>query len=69
MTLKNNIKSLIIQNGFSMSYIVQKLNEQNNTKYSLQNFSQKLSRNNLRYSEVEQILNIIGYSIKWEKIT
>lgn len=33
---------------------------------SLSNLSQKLKRNNFRISEIEQILDILGYDLKLE---
>lgn len=31
------------------------------------NFNRKLNAGTLRYSEVEKLLNSLGYEIKWEK--
>lgn len=68
MSLKNDLKSVIVKNGWSITSVVEEINKQNGTDYSIQNFSSKLSRGTLRYSEVEQVLKIIGYEIRWEKI-
>ena len=67
MPLKENLKAIIIQNGFTMSQVVEEINKQNNTNYSIQNFSAKRSRGTLKYNEVEQVLDIIGYKIEWLK--
>lgn len=68
MSLKNDLKSVIVKNGWSITSVVEEINKLNGTDYSIQNFSSKLSRGTLRYSEVEQVLKIIGYEIRWEKI-
>ena len=68
MSLREDLKSVIIKSGWTMGSVVDEINKQNGTDYSLQNFSAKLSRNSLKYVEVVQILKIIGYEIKWEQI-
>lgn len=68
MSLREDLKSVIIKSGWTMGSVVDEINKQNGTNYSLQNFSAKLSRNSLKYVEVVQILKIIGYEIKWEQI-
>lgn len=65
MALKEELKSLIIKSGWSMTSVVNEINKQNGTDYTIQNFSAKLSRGTLKYVEVEQILGIIGYKIEW----
>lgn len=68
MALKEELKSLIIKNGWSMTSVVDEINKQNGTDYTIQNFSAKLSRGTLKYVEVEQILRIIGYKIEWVRL-
>lgn len=65
MALKENLKAVIIKSGWSMTSVVNEINKRNNTSYTVQNFSSKLSRGTLRYVEVEQVLEIIGYHIEW----
>lgn len=65
MTLKQKLKSLIVKSGYTMTFVVEEINKQNNTNYTVQNFSSKLTRGTLRYKEVEQVLDIIGYKIEW----
>lgn len=67
MALKEDLKALIVKNGWTMTAVVEEINKRNNTDYSMQNFSSKLSRGTLRYAEVVEILDIIGYQIEWIK--
>lgn len=67
MSLKTDLKSIIVKNGWTMTSVVLEVNKRNNTNYSMQNFSSKLSRGTMRYSEVEEVLDIIGYKIEWVK--
>lgn len=68
MALKENLKSAIIKSGWTMTAVVEEINKRNGTDYTVQNFSSKLSRDTLRYVEVEQVLEIIGYRIEWVSI-
>lgn len=65
MALKENLKAAIIKSGWTMTSVVEEINKRNDTDYTVQNFSSKLSRGTLRYVEVEQVLEIIGYRIEW----
>lgn len=67
MPLKEDLKALIIKTGWSMTAIVEELNKRYNRDISIQNFSSKLIRGTLKYSEVEEVLDIIGYKIEWIK--
>ena len=63
--IRNEVKSYIIKEGFTMKKIAGLLDEE--SKVSLQNLSNKLTRGTIKYSEIKQIADILGYEIKWEK--
>lgn len=63
--IKNEVKSYIIKEGFTMKKIAGLLDEE--SKVALQNLSNKLTRGTIKYSEIKQIAAILGYEIKWEK--
>lgn len=63
--IKNEVKSYIIKEGFTMKKIAGLLDEE--SKVALQNLSNKLTRGTIRYSEIKQIADILGYEIKWIK--
>ena len=65
MTTKDEIKSIIIKSGWTMSAVVKALNDKHGRDYTVQNLSNKLSRNTLRYREAKEIAEILGYSIEW----
>ena len=69
MALKDELKALIIKSGYTMTQVVEELNKKYNRNTSVQNFSAKLKRESLKYTEVEEGLDIIGYSITWVKAT
>ena len=68
MQLKDELKALIIKSGWTMTKVVDELNKRKGSdKGSVQNFSAMLSRGSLKYIDVVEILDIIGYSVEWVK--
>jgi hypothetical protein len=67
VTVKNDIKSVIVQSGWTMSAIIEALNQKHNRTDTVQNLSNKLTRGTLRYGEAQEIAEVIGYEIKWVK--
>lgn len=65
MSIKDEIKSIIIKTGRTMSDVVNILNEKHGRKGTVQNFSNKLTRETLRYREAQEIAEAIGYELKW----
>ena len=65
MPLKEDLKALIIKSGWTMTGITQELSKRYNKNISLQNFSTRLARGTLKYSEVEEVLTILNHSIIW----
>lgn len=68
MSLKDDLKALIIKSGWTMTKVVDELNKRHDRETSVQNFSAKLKRESLKYTEVAEVLEIIGYEIAWNKI-
>lgn len=67
MGLKEEIKGYIVSSGWSITRIAEELNKRNSSEYTMQNLSNKIRKESLKYSEVLQIADIIGYNIKWVK--
>lgn len=67
MGIKEEIKSLIVKSGWTMSDVVEALNEKYDRNDTVQNLSNKLSRGTLKYREALEIAEIIGYSVEWRK--
>lgn len=68
--IRNEIKSYIASSGWTLTDIVNKMNEAipaGETLTTVQNLSNKLTRGTIKYSEVKQIADIIGYSIEWQE--
>lgn len=69
MSFKDDLKAIIIKSGWSMTAVVQEINNRNHTDFTVQNFSAKLTRGTLKYLEVVEVLDIIGYEVQWIKKT
>ena len=67
MALKDEIKGYIVSNGFTITDVAAELNKRTGTEFTMQNLSNKIRRESLKYSEVLEIADILGYDIKWEK--
>lgn len=69
MNIRNEIKSYIVSTGWTITDIVKELNKSKdiNNQTTPQNLSNKLSRGTIKYIEILEIANIIGYEIKWIK--
>lgn len=65
--LKDELKGLIISQGFTMSQVNDELNRRHNTNFSFQNFSNRFRKETFTYNEVLEILDVIGYHIEWVK--
>lgn len=68
MSIKDEIKGRIVQSGWSMSDVVKALNKKQERIDTVQNFSNKLSRETLKYKDAQEIAEVIGYTIVWEPI-
>ena len=65
--IRNYIKARITEEGYNMDEVLQLLHEEYQWSRSLSNFSAKLSRGTLRYTEAVQIADILGYDVIWKK--
>jgi len=69
MGVKEDIKTLIVQSKWTLKELALEMSNQTGVKYSSPMLSQKLSRENLHYKEAKLIGEILGYELKFEKIT
>ena len=65
MSLYLDLKALITKSGFTLKSVNDELNSRNNTSYTVQNFSKRLRNESFRYTDIVQILDVIGYKIEW----
>ena len=68
MNIKSQIKAQILLAGFTMAEAVDALSTDYGWSDSLSNFSAKLRRESLRYKDVLELADVLGYEIVWQKI-
>ena len=64
---KNDIKSIIIKEGFTIKSLAEALSAKTGEVISQQNLNNKITREQLRYSDILNIADILGYDINWTK--
>jgi hypothetical protein len=67
MSVRNEIKAQIIRAGFTMQEVVDQLHEEYGWSDSVSNLSAKLQRDSIRYKEVVELVDVLGYEIIWQK--
>lgn len=67
-SIRNEIKAQIARSGWTLTNIVNSMNKarSEDEQTTTQNISNKLTRGTIKYSEVLEIADIIGYKIVWE---
>ena len=65
MTVRNEIKAQIVRAGYTMQELVDRLNEEYGWSDSVSNLSAKLQRESIRYKEVVELADVLGYDIYW----
>ena len=66
-TTKNEIKAQIIRAGFTMQEVCDRLHDDYGWSDSVSIFSNKLRRESLRFREVVELADVLGYDIVWQK--
>ena len=56
-----------IRAGFTMQEVVDRLAEEHDWSDSVSNLSAKLQRESIRYKEVIELADVLGYDIVWQK--
>lgn len=65
--VRNKIKAQIVRAGFTMQDVVDKLADEYGWSDSVSNLSAKLQRESIRYKEVIELADALGYDIVWQK--
>ena len=67
MNIRNEIKAQIIRAVFTMQELVDRLSDEYDWSDSVSNLSAKLQRESIRYKEVVELADVLGYDIVWQK--
>jgi len=63
MTVREDIKSLLAKESYTITDMARDLTNKTGKKYTLKTLSQKLTNGTLRYDEYKNIVEILGYEI------
>lgn len=67
MSVRNEIKAQIVRAGFTMQEVVDRLHDEYDWSDSVSNLSAKLQRESIRYKEVVELADTLGYELIWRK--
>ena len=67
MNIRNEIKAQIVRAGFTMQELVDRLSDEYDWSDSVSNLSAKLQRESIRYKEVVELADVLGYDLIWQK--
>ena len=67
MTVRNEIKAQIVRAGYDMQEVVDRLHEEYGWSESVSNLSAKRQRESIRYKEVVELADVLGYDLIWQK--
>ena len=67
MSVRIEIKAQIIRAGFTMQEVVDLLHDEYGWSDSVSNLSAKLQRESIRYKEVVELADALGYELIWQK--
>ena len=67
MSVRNEIKAQIVRAGFTMQEVVDLLHDEYGWSGSVSNLSPKLQRESIRYKEVVELADTLGYELIWQK--
>lgn len=67
MSVRNEIKAQIVRAGYTMQEVVDRLHEEYDWSDSISNLSAKLHRESIRYKEVVELADVLGYELVWQK--
>ena len=64
---RNEIKAHIVRAGFTMQEACDRLHDDYGWSDSISNLSAKLQRESIRYREVIELADVLGYDLVWQK--
>ncbi len=68
MSSKDTIKILLYKRGLTITKLAELLTKSTGKKYTRQSLSNKLSRNSVRYDEMETIAKLLDYEIEFKDL-
>lgn len=67
MSAQEDIKILLLKNGMTITKLAEEMTISSGKKISRNVLSQKLKNGTLRYTELETICKVLGYTLEYKK--
>lgn len=67
MSVREEIKMLLAKENITLTELAQEVSAKTNKKITVYSLSQKLLRGSIKYEEVRELVESLGYKIKFEK--
>lgn len=67
MNIKDEIKALLAKEAKTMTEIASKLYKNSNQRTAMSSLSQKLRNKTIKFEEVREIADLLGYDIEFKK--
>ncbi len=67
MSVRNEVKAQLVREGVTMQEVLGRLAVRYGWSDSVSNLSGNLHRETLRYKEVQELADVLGYEIIWRK--
>lgn len=67
MNIKDEIKALLAKEAKTMTEIASKLYQNSNKRTAMSSLSQKLRNKTIKFEEVREITDLLGYDIEFVK--
>lgn len=64
MTVKEDIKSLLAKDSWTITKMAERMTEKTGKTYTVKTLSQKLTNSTLKYDEFKIMVDILGYKIE-----
>lgn len=68
MNIKEEIKVAVARRGTTLKKVCEELSRRSGKYYSYNNISNKMSHGTIKFYEVQEILNILGYKLYYKSI-
>lgn len=67
MSIREDIKSLLAKENITLTELAKEISTKTNKKITVYSLFQKLLRNSMKYNDVKEILDCLGYEIEFKK--
>jgi len=67
MSIREDLKSLLAKENITLTELAQEASAKTNKKITVYSLSQKLLRDSMRYNEVKELLDCLGYELDFKK--